>query len=297
MTGAHEAGWPKTPSGAIDWEKAFEDPQAGLIPLILQVRSPAAMRGSMIVVIRRIYTRQDDPSEIERFVAQLTTLIPDHAPLHHLPRVADTMVGILRQIKTDRIQRVLEFESTKAASISAVPIDAADQAQLLEERRSKAEQLKLAALAKAAIARKRKRFMLVVGSIAATIITAGIVASTYIAGAPKRELKHKTALLIEQMQAVGQGENLATHVFGGAIRAQRVGENWAVVAEGLTLNQCISAGWAFTFKGSIMINGNMPAKASVASLSTLCGNTPENATLTWIPRPEGRQKDSRAKKK
>lgn len=35
MTDTPGSSWPKLPGGAIDWEKAFEDPKAGLIPLIL----------------------------------------------------------------------------------------------------------------------------------------------------------------------------------------------------------------------------------------------------------------------
>ena len=138
--------------------------------------------------------------------------------------------------------------------------------------------------------------MLIAGGIATVLVMAGIGTTVYMAGAPKREAKHKAILLIEQIQAVGRGEAIGTHVYGGAIRADKVGEYAAVVVEGLTLNQCVNAGWVFANKGNVMVNGIMPVKASLTSLSALCGSTPESATLTWIPRPEGRQKDSKAKK-
>ncbi len=289
MIVAPEAGWPKTPSGAIDWEQAFEAPGTGLISLVLQARSPAAMRGCMIVVVRRLYARQDDPSEIERFVAELTSLIPDNTPLHRLPSITDTMIGVLRQIKIDRINKVKEFEATKAAT-------EADQARSFEDRRSKSEHAKPAALTKAAVARRRKKFMMVAGAIAATIVIAGMGIDHYQDKAPQRQAKRMATTLVEQMQAAIRGDPIETHVYGGAIRTQRVGEYWAVEVEGLTLNQCVSAAWSFVFRGTVMINGAFPAKASVAALSTLCGNAPTNATLTWIPRSEGKQKDSKAKK-
>ena len=138
--------------------------------------------------------------------------------------------------------------------------------------------------------------MLIAGGIAAVLIMAGTGTAVFMADAPQREVKRKAILLVEQIQAVGRGEAIGTHVHGGAIRAGRVGEYAAVVVEGLTPNQCASAGWVFANKGNVMVNGVMPAKASLTTLSALCGSKPEGATLTWIPRPEDRQKGSKAKK-
>ena len=300
MTDKPKTRWPKTPGGTIDWEKAFEDPGAGLIPLILQAHSPAALRECTIAVISQLYTRKDDPSEVERFVAQLNAMVPDEIPPKHLPRIADAVVSILRQIKADNIRKALEFEVTKASAAfqdaSAGAAGVADTAKPVENRRSVSEQPKLTALAKAAAARKRQRIMLIAGGIAAVLIMAGTGTAVFMADAPQREVKRKAILLVEQIQAVGRGEAIGTHVHGGALRAGRVGEYAAVVVEGLTPNQCASAGWVFANKGNVMVNGVMPAKASLTTLSALCGSKPEGATLTWIPRPEDRQKGSKAKK-
>ena len=296
MSDTPKAGWPETPSGAIDWETVFEDPKAGLIPLILQARSPAALRECTIAVITRIYTRKDDPSEVERFVGQLTTLVPDQTSPRHLSRIADVVVGILRQVKADRIRGVLDFEATAAASASSVPADVADSAKSRADRRSKSERLKLTALAKAAIARKMKKAMQVAGGIAAALAVAGVGIGVYIEGAPKREAKRDAALLVEQIQAVSNGKNIATHVYGGVIRPEIVGGYAAVVVEGLSLKQCISVGWVFANKGNVMINGVMAVKTSLSSISTLCGGDPENSTLTWIPWPESKKKGPRAEK-
>lgn len=302
MTSAPEADWPKTPSGAIDWEKAFEDPEAGLISLIRQARSATALRECTIAVVARLYIRKDDPSEIERFAGQLTALVPDRVPPKQLSRVADAMVGILRRIKADRVRKVLEFEAAKVAAPSNVaapsmaPADIADLAGPLDDRRSKSEPLKLTALAEEAIARRWKKALYIVGGIAAAILVVGYMIDSYLDAAPQREAKRKAALLIAQIQAASRGDAIGTHVYGGTIRVDRVGERAAVVVEGLSAGQCAYAGWIYANKGDVMVDGVMPGNASLNTLSALCESTSENVTLTWIPRPEGRQKNLKVKK-
>lgn len=308
MTDNPKARWPKMPGGTIDWEKVFEDGESGLIPLIMQAQSASALRESTIVVITQLYTRKDDPPEVERFVGQLTAMIPDAVPAQHLPRIAEAVVGILRQIKADRIRKALEFEAAKAAAesktASAVVMTgggstaaggAASTTVPADNRRSTREQPKLSALAKAAARKKRKMIILITGGIASVLILAGVGTAVYVAGAPRREMERKANLLVSQIEAVGRGETVGTHVYGGNIRADKVGDHPAVVVEGLTPDQCASAGWVFANKGNIMINGFMPTKVSPPTLSALCSSNPDNAILTWVPRPEGR-KGSKAKK-
>ena len=283
-------GWSKTPTGAVDWEKAFEDPEAGLIAMIQKARTPAALRGCMIVVIRMTYARKDDPAEVDRFVAELINLIPDNLPPKNMPRIADMMIGVLRQIKVDRIEKVREFEANAATA-------GQEKDKPIEDRRSKAPHAKPAALTKMAVARRKRKALLTVAGIAGSIVLAGIFISTYMAGAPKRELKRMTAQLVEQMHAVNRGENINTHVFGGNLRTTRVGDHWAVAVEGLSFNQCVNTAWSFAFKGNILVNGVRPTKSSAAALSVLCANSPENSTVTWIPRSEDGQKDPKARKK
>lgn len=296
MTDNPKTRWPIAHGGTFDWEKVFEDPKEGLIPLILQAHSAAALRECTIAVITQLYTRKDDPSEVERFVAQLNAMIPDEVPPKHLPRIADTVVDILRQIKADRIRKALEFEAAKTAAASAASADVADMAKPVENRRSTSEQPKLTALAKAAAARKKKRIMLIAGGIAAALVVVGAGTAIYIADAPQREAKRKALLLVDQIQAVGRGEAIGTHVYGGAIRAGTVGGYAAVVVEGLPPKTCASAGWVFVNKGNVMINGVMPGHASLTTLSALCASNPAGATLTWIPRTESKLKGSKAKK-
>lgn len=268
------------------------------------------MRECAIAVITRIYSRQDDPSEVEHFVGQLTVLVPDQVPPKDLSRIANAVADILRQIKADRIRKSLEFEAAKVAAptdaapavatptapTDAAPTAAAVSAKPREDRRSKSEPVKLTVLTKAAVARKKRRIKLIAGGIAAALVVGGIGTATYVADAPQRDARRKAVLLVEQIQAVGRGESVGTHVYGGTIRADMVGGYAAVVVEGLPSKQCASAGWVFVNRGSIMINGVMPGHASLATLNALCGGSSASATLTWIPRPDSRQKDSKSKK-
>jgi hypothetical protein len=102
----------------------------------------------------------------------------------------------------------------------------------------------------------------------------------------------KSSELVAQMQAVAKGKVVGTHVYGGAIRADKVANYPAVVVEGLPPQSCASAGWVFANKGNVMVNGVMPNKASLAALNALCGGTPDGATLIWIPRGDARAKDA-----
>ena len=115
MSASDKQSWPQTPEGLTDWEAAFEDPSKGFIALITQAKSPTALRQSTIVVIEKLYTRQNDPTEVERFSAELNQMIPDDAQEEDLPGIAAAVTGILRQIKDDRIQKAVKFAKDQEA--------------------------------------------------------------------------------------------------------------------------------------------------------------------------------------
>ncbi len=283
MTNTPETGWPKTSSGAIDWALVFEDSKTGLIPLIRQAHSSTALRECMIAVVTRLYVRKDDPSEVERFVAQLKTMIPDQVSPRQLSRLAGTMEDILRQIKAERIRLASAFESAKAAP-AAAPAAIADMPKAGDDRRSKFEPTPLVALAKAAVARRLKKIALTAASIVGAVLIAGIMIDSYLEAAPQREAKRKAAELLDQIQAASQGTPIGTHVYGGAIYIERTGERAAVVVEGLSPDQCAHAGWMLAKTGGVSVGGYAPGNASLNAFRALCTAAPGGATLTWIPR-------------
>ncbi len=102
--------WPKTEAGIIDWEMVFENPETGLIPLISGAKSTGALLDSAMAVVELPYTHKDDPPEVERFTAELQSLIPDDTPEHLLPSLVEDVTAILRQIKDERIRTAEEFD-------------------------------------------------------------------------------------------------------------------------------------------------------------------------------------------
>lgn len=113
MPVSEKPSWPKTPEGVTDWEAAFEDSETGLIPLITQARSPAALKQSTIAVIEGPCTRRDDSAEIEKLKAGLFRDIPDDTAEENLPRIVAAVTGVLRQIKEQRIQKTAGPEKGK----------------------------------------------------------------------------------------------------------------------------------------------------------------------------------------
>jgi Tfp pilus assembly protein PilN len=286
MIGTSKADWPKTPSGAIDWERVFEDPEAGLIALVRRTRSAAALRECMIAIVSRLYVRKDDPLEIERFVNQLRTMLPDRMSPTRLARTTDAMVDMLRQIKSDRILKVLEYEAAKAEATANAFADIAGSTAPGKERRSKSNPVELTELARGAVARHIKRIVHVAAGLAVVAAVAGTMIATYIENAPQREAKRNATLLLEQAQAASRGEAVTTHVFGGRLYVDRSGARAVVTIEGLTADQCANAGWMLAKKGGITVDDRTPTNLSLNTFTALCASNPGNPIVKWSPRTD-----------
>jgi len=104
--------FPQTAEGVTDWEKVFEDPERGLIPLVGQAHSSDALRGCLMVVIQQLFTRTSDELEIARLTRQIEALFNEAGA--SVP--AEAAVALLRQIKDHRIAKAREhIEKSKAA--------------------------------------------------------------------------------------------------------------------------------------------------------------------------------------
>lgn len=106
MDSKTDTDWPEASDGSVDWETVFEDSSVGLLPLIAEARTPRALRESAILVIKKLYSRDDDPAEVERFIRELSELVPDDLPVNNLSDISDVVTGLLRQIKRYRIRKV-----------------------------------------------------------------------------------------------------------------------------------------------------------------------------------------------
>ena len=50
------------------------------------------------------------------------------------------------------------------------------------------------------------------------------------------------------------------------------------------IDRCAFAGWVFANRGTIIINGTLPSRASPTVLKKLCARYAQGATLTWFPK-------------
>jgi len=286
MINTPKTDWPKTPSGAIDWERVFEDPETGLIALARRARSSKALREYMIAIVSRLYVRKDDPREVQQFVDQVRTLLPDDMSPARLARAAGAMTELLRRIKSDRILKVLEYEAAKAEATANAFADIAGATAPRKERRSRSKPVELVELAQSVVARRFKRMLHAALGLAVAVAVVGTMIATYIENAPQREAKRNAALLLEQAEAASQGGAVATHVFGGSLRVDRSGPRAIVTIEGLSADQCANAGWTLAKKGAVTVDDRSPGNHSLNTFTALCAENPGKAILKWSPRTD-----------
>lgn len=263
--------WPKTPGGTTDWEAVFEAPESGLIALISSAPSATVLRKATLVIVEKLYVRDDDPAEIERFTAEINAMIPDDLPAEHLPPIADAVAGIMRQIKTGRIAGAAAYEAEKAAEAQGAP------ASPIERRR------------KFVVQEPPKHFFQRVspwiwgpGMAAAATVVVALIYFGGLGGSAKKPTLSKQ--LADEMAAVARGEALNVHVYGGALKSGRQRGRAFVTAEKVPAIDCASVAWILLSRGTVVINGKLPGRASPTVLASLCTQKSEGAEVTWLPR-------------
>lgn len=107
--------WPKTATGHVDWEQLFEVPKTGFVPYIKSAGVPPRLRVNALQIIRALFTRKDDGSEVGRLSTELTELIPDEMPEERFPVVGSAVVRAMREIKSYRINKAIEYDRQKEA--------------------------------------------------------------------------------------------------------------------------------------------------------------------------------------
>ena len=268
--------WPKTKAGTIDWEVVFENAETGLIPLISGAGSASTLRDSALAVVKLLYTRKDDPPEIERFTAELQGLIPDDTPEHLLPSLVEGVTAILRQIKDERIRKAEEYVRHEEINEDGERRDAAKRAE--KARKAPGAPGPNKKRKKKAGGKKWPVDPRIAGGTAALAVLGMIV---YFAATGEEE-KSTLRVLIDQMKAAVAGEAVKTHVYQGRLRVEAKAGRVAVSAFGIPPDGCSSAAWYFVNRGNVIINGLMPRRISPSILKKLCGRNPSGATLTWV---------------
>lgn len=287
---AKRPSWPKTPDGTTDWEIVFEAEETGVIALVTQANTAAALRACTIAVIEKLYVRDDDPDAVARFKEDLTSLIRDDMSPENVVRAKDTVAGILRGVKEYRIQKAAEYVERKKAEKRAADERRGAEKHLPPEiadfeydEKPKARRRAAAAPADEDEGKSRLYW---IGGIAAALVLAVCGGAYFYFAAPGGTAKKEPALvLIDQMKDAAANPNPpASHVFGGALRVGELVGRKAVIAEGVPADACGSAAWVFVNRGNVLINGAMPTRVAPNILAKLCAEGSGGATLTWVPK-------------
>jgi flagellar FliL protein len=107
--------WPKNPSGTIDWEVVFEQPETGLLAHIARTESAAELRAATQAVIAQLFPRKDDEDGTARLAAELVELLPEDTGPATLKPVAEAVQQTLRGIKHFRQKKAGEYEREQAS--------------------------------------------------------------------------------------------------------------------------------------------------------------------------------------
>jgi hypothetical protein len=248
---------PRTDSGSVDWERAFEDPDEGFIPLILRAETAAELRESAIGVVERLHSRQDDPLEMEQFIEQLNQLIPDTTSDEMLHHLSAAVTSLLRQMKMHRLQAAHEHAALRR------------KARQADRRRRVIE----------AAENGRKWRTIAIGSTTAALLIAGVV--TYeILSQPGDSPADKLAdALLDQMRQAAKSGTTT-----GAARMDTMAGRQAITVSGLSQEACFGTAWGLVNQGTILINGLGSPRLSPTIIRDLCAQAGDRASVTWMPK-------------
>jgi len=284
MANENASAWPQTASGEIDWESAFENPQTGLIALIVQARTPAALRKSTTLVIKSIYAHDGAPPEIAGFVDELEHMLPDDLPESALPKITTAITTVLREIKDDRIRQQADHATLDDFEDADDLGDGDDEDTAGKTRwwnRKKKKSRKPHKPTKPTKRGKRRKggFVVIFASLVLLIcLSVGGVYYYYVIGRDP----DLTRVLIDQMAQAAKGDGPDRHVFGWPLTVEKRSGLVGVTAEGVPSGACASAAWYFVNRGNVLINDKMPGKASPTVLRQFCEEKGQRAKLTWL---------------
>jgi hypothetical protein len=254
----------------------FEDPETGVLGMIKDAPSAPVLRDISTVVIRKLFAREKDAPEIERFISELFSLIPDDAPPVYIPVVADAIIATLRGIKDLRKQKAQEYEEEQAAKAAAAALAPAIAPKAVERRKQTVDPR---ASFKAMLERKRKqrRNMGIAFSVLGLIATIGL----YFWMSRVPPLPNDAArILTQQIKAAATGIAPPVHIYGGRLTVRRDVGEIVVTADGVPARACIGAASGLIAQGKLSIDKiELLAPGAAKELCERSGNL---VRLTWV---------------
>ncbi len=94
-----------------DWEDIFESPETGFIPLLRQAKTIDGLREGTQLIIRSLFTRDNDAQIRAEYEQNLKRMIPGaDGEIPSMDQGLHAVVQLLREIKEHRLRRVAEHE-------------------------------------------------------------------------------------------------------------------------------------------------------------------------------------------
>lgn len=277
MPVSDRASMAKTPDGTVDWKRVFEEPEHGLIALVTKSHTSSALRRNALLVIQKLYVREDDPAEVARLTAELTSLIPDNLPAHSLPHIAEAVAAILRRIKDYRIRKAAEFERDQTREKASKGKAKKQSPEAAQRRREEERQA----------ARKRQRMLVIAAGSAAAVIVVAVGSITYFLTATpslEEQLEPNRRLVEQMMVAAKEGQSAGPNPFGGRLAVDTLQGRVAVTADGIPQDACMSVAWVLLNRGAIIINGMTSKQLGLSVIKELCTRSGGPTTITWVPK-------------
>jgi len=280
MNEQYKQHWPKLPSGNTDWETAFEDPENGLIALVSQAKTVGALRDCMIMIIKRFYTKDDDPVMRKQFANAISKILADGSSDNLLPKSIHSITALLREIKIERLKNSdthLPIKNVAKSFDHQVDQEDAQPKISVRHQRSKTRQRELRAQSQ----NRKWKLTCIVG----TALAASIALVIIFGGSDKKVLPVKQ--FIEQLTKVAGGDAINQHIYGGYIKMGTQGGRRYVLANNIPQKACASAAWVLGQRGATVINAVMPPRVTPTVLKKLCGKNGEHATIHWYAKLAG----------
>jgi hypothetical protein len=256
--------WPKTKSGCIDWETAFENSENGLLSFIMKAKSPKALRESSLAIVSQLYTRKDDPHQVEILESELHRLIPENSTIDDMPRLSDLVIYLLRDVKDQCIKKAEEYDEYKDLLPDENKRDAAKRALKTKQH-----------------ARPTGSWLITGGSIACVIAALVLGTILFLPGAQDED---KRDILIEQMETISATSSNFIHIYNGRILVDVKNGKVSVTAMNIPVDVCAGVAWHFMNRGKVVINNVIPFRSSPNILEKYCNLVPSGASITWIPK-------------
>lgn len=103
------------PRSADDWETLFEAPKIGLIAVIEEARSLAALDRGTRSTLKKLLVHKDERPQLKGYERQLAAIIARHDEAGDIEQTRQDVIALLRQLKEDGKRAAAEHAEPPAA--------------------------------------------------------------------------------------------------------------------------------------------------------------------------------------